>query len=97
MSSEFQGDERKRTVDDVSKHLKCCQNQRRPEALGKVCAIPDYGAGGNRYIGGMTLKQALTRNVRTCRIKEMHRGGADRSSIERSVMERERRISAIIC
>jgi hypothetical protein len=32
----------------------------------EVCGESDYCADGNRYIGGMTLVQALLRNMRTC-------------------------------
>lgn len=37
-----------------------------PVALGPVHGEPDDRMGGNRYIGGMTLIQALARNVGTC-------------------------------
>ena len=106
-SGVFQGDERKRTVDDVSKDNRSCQNQGSPVALGEICEVPDDCAGGNRYIGGMTLIQASRWNVGTCYfdVKGTYqverstsantdarcRGGAARSSVEASVMDVERR------
>jgi hypothetical protein len=61
-----QGDERKRTVDDVSKRSRCCQNRASPVGPGGVCRRPENCAGGNRYIGGMILAQASLWNVGTC-------------------------------
>ncbi len=84
-----------------------CQNQGRFQLLGGVCAGPEFGAGGNRYIGGMTVHQACPRNVRTCHLADKgnrqvaattsgntdarYRGGVARSSVEASVMDVERR------
>ena len=89
------------------KVLRRCQNQGSVEPLGEVCGGPEFGAGGNRYIGGMTLRQAFPWNVRTCALDEKgnrqvadtasgntearDRGGVARSSVEASVMDVERR------
>jgi hypothetical protein len=89
-----------------------CQNRGSPVAPGRVCEVPDYCAGGNRYIGVMTLIQASLWNVGTCYFddKGRHqverstsantdarcRGGAARSSVEASVMDVERRGGVIL-
>jgi len=89
------------------KDYRCCQNQGSLVALGEVCEVPDDCAGGNRYIGGMTLMQASSWNVGACYldVKGTYqvgqstsantdarcRGGAVRSSVEASVMGVERR------
>jgi hypothetical protein len=106
-SGAYQGDERKRTVDDVSKRTRCCQNRESPVVPGRACGEPEACAGGSRYIGGMTLIQASSWNVGTCMfdvkgqsrvaISTMAntnatcRGGAVRSSEEASVTDVERR------
>lgn len=111
-SGAYQGDERKRTVDDVSKRSRCCQNRESPVVPGQVCGEPEACAGGSRYIGGMTLIQASTWNVGTCMVdvkgqsqvviptmantKAACRGGAARSSGEASVMDVERRGGVIL-
>ena len=90
---------------------KCCQNWGSPVAPEEVCEVPDDCAGGNRYIGGMTLTQASPWNVGTCYpdVKGTYqvgqsmranteagcRGGAVRSSVEASVMGVERRDGVI--
>jgi transposase len=86
-----------------------CQNRGSPIALGGVCEVPDDCAGGNRYIGGMTLIQASPWNVGTCYFDDKGRyqversmsantearcrDGAVRSSVEASVMDVERSLS----
>lgn len=78
-----------------------------PVALGGACEQPAYCTGGNRYIGGMSPRQALVWNMGSCTamLRETHkreelvrrntdasgRGGATRSSMEASVMGVERR------
>ncbi len=89
----------------------CCQNQEGPHFLGQVYGVSGDCIGGNRHEGGMISKQAFIWNTGTCRdhdkgtlrmVKTMrantdglHRGGAFRSRVERSVMDLDRRESII--
>ncbi len=62
-----QEDERKRTTDEASKAKGRHQNQAPIVGLGAVKAIPAYGLDDDRRKGGVSLAQALVRNVGTCR------------------------------
>ena len=62
-----QGDEHKRTIDEASKPKGRRQNRRLDRLPGPVWAAPAYGPVGVRRTGGVTLIQALMRNVGTCR------------------------------
>ena len=62
-----QGDEHKRTIDEASKAHRRRQNRGLLGSPGGVCARPAYGPFGVRRTGGVTLIQALMRNVGTCR------------------------------
>jgi hypothetical protein len=57
----MQGDERERTAEDVSK------NREGLVSPGQVWEITVYGPDGVRHGGGVTLLQALVRNVGTRR------------------------------
>ena len=67
VAGEVQGDEYKRTTDEVSKQMR-----RRPN-YGPILTIRQaqgkrfYCLGGVRHKGGVTLIQALGRNVGSCR------------------------------
>jgi hypothetical protein len=71
-SSEYRGDERKQTIDDVSKALSDDVETRYLCVLGrrsrkkKVQEEPVYCLNGVRHEDGVTLVQAFMRNVRTC-------------------------------
>ena len=67
MSGEVQGDERKRTTDEVSKTIRRRQNWGPSTTPGKVQGDPVYCLGGVRHAGGMNLSLALVWNVGTCR------------------------------
>ena len=83
-----------------------------PVALGQVHEVPGPGVNGNRYIGGMTLRQALVWNVGTCCLDAKgkpqaantarantdarRRGGVARSSDEAPVMGVERRGNVVL-
>lgn len=111
-SGEYSGDERKRTVDDVSKRARRCRNQSAHQLWDELERDPEGGSSGNRYIGGMTRVQALARNVGTCCLDDKgkwqgvrapsantdarRRGGAIRSSVEAPVMGVERRDRIIL-
>jgi hypothetical protein len=43
------------------------QNQDIDFVLGAISTQPVYGRGGVRHVGGVTLTQALVRNMGTCR------------------------------
>ena len=73
MSGEYQGDERKRTADDVSKRIRRHQNRDCEVVLGEVQGEPADCLVGVRHTGGVTLIQALLRNVGTCRPDEKGR------------------------
>jgi len=67
MSGEVQGDERKRTTDEVSKTKGRCRNWRRTPLQDRSRGEPVYCLGGVRHKGGVNLSQALVWNVGTCR------------------------------
>lgn len=97
--------------DDASLERKRCQNRGRLDTPGRVWRQPAYRPGGSRCIGGMSYKQALVWNMETCPAMQrektsgrlavrmntdvLDRGGVARSSVEGSVMGRERRGSII--
>ena len=97
--------------DDASLEPKRCQNRVRVDSPGQVWRQPAYRPVGSRCIGGMSYKQALVWNMGTCpaMLREktsslpavrmntdvMVRGGVARSSVEGSVIERERRGNVI--
>jgi hypothetical protein len=62
-----QGDERKRTTDEVSKHPKKTSKLGAYLTPGQAQGEPAYCLGGVRHRGGVTLVQALGWNVGTCR------------------------------
>jgi hypothetical protein len=66
-SGENQGDERKRTIDEVSKSGDVVKTGDSSRSSGGVWRIPAYCPGGVRHKDGMTLIQAFSRNVGTCR------------------------------
>ena len=66
-SGENQGDERKRTVDEVSKSGDVVKTGDSSRSSGGVRRIPAYCSGGVRHKDGMTLIQAFAWNVGTCR------------------------------
>ena len=68
VSGEVQGDERKRTTDEVSKTIRRRQNWGPFTTPGKVQGQPAYCLGGVRHVGGVNLNRALVRNVGTCRL-----------------------------
>ena len=68
VAGEFQGDERKRTADEVSKIKRWCQNRGSYLVPGRAQRIPAYCLCDTRHKGGMTLIQAFARNVGTCRL-----------------------------
>jgi hypothetical protein len=59
VSGEVQGDERKRTTDEVSKTKGRRQNWRLTLLQDKSRGEPVYCLGGVRHKGGMNLNQAL--------------------------------------
>ena len=67
VSGEIQGDERKRTTDEVSKTKRRCRNWRRTLLQDKSRGEPVYCLGGVRHKGGVNLNQALVWNAGTCR------------------------------
>ena len=67
MSSEVQGDERKRTTDEVSKTIRRRRNRGPSTPPGRAQRKPAYCLGGVRHAGGVNLDQALVWNVGTCR------------------------------
>ena len=67
VSSKVQGDERKRTTDEVSKAKRRRQNRGPFTLPGKVQKKPVYCLDGVRHAGGVNLIQALVWNVGTCR------------------------------
>ena len=66
MSGEVQGDERKRTIDEVSK-IEMTSKRVAGRAPGLVQGKPAYCLSGVRHRSGVTLIQALVWNVGTCR------------------------------
>jgi hypothetical protein len=66
VSGEVQGDERKRTTDEVSKTKRRCQNWRLTLLQDKSRGKPVYCLDGVRHKGGVNLNQALVWNVGTC-------------------------------
>jgi hypothetical protein len=67
VSGKVQGDERKRTTDEVSKTKGRRRNWRRTPLQDKSRGEPVYCLGGVRHKGGVNLSQALVWNVGTCR------------------------------
>ena len=67
VSGEVQGDERKRTTDEVSKTKGRRRNWRRTLLQDKSREEPVYCLDGVRHKGGVNLNQALVGNVGTCR------------------------------
>ena len=67
MSGEDQGDERKRTTDEVSKIYGRRQNWGLSVPQDKFVGEPADCPSGVRHRSGVTLIQALVRNVGTCR------------------------------
>ena len=65
-SGENQGDERKRTIDEVSKSGDVAKTGDYSRSSGGVRRIPAYCPGGVRHKDGMNLIQAFVRNVGTC-------------------------------
>ena len=98
MSGEYQGDERKRTTDEVSKISGLRQNWKRAVIPGQIQEKPVYCVDGVRYEGSVNLIWAFVGNVGTCRLDVKgeaqveithelstdagHRGGITRSSDE---------------
>ena len=66
MSGEDQGDERKRTIDEVSK-TEVTSKRVASRTPGLVQGKPAYCLSGVRHKDGVTLIQALVWNVGTCR------------------------------
>ena len=66
MSGEDQGDERKRTIDEVSKQ-EMTSKRAASRTPGLVQGKPVYCLSGVRHKDGVTLIQALMWNVGTCR------------------------------
>jgi hypothetical protein len=58
--------ERKRTVDEVSKAVRRCQNRGLTLPLGSARDNPETRPSGIRHVDGAKLNQALVWNVRTC-------------------------------
>ena len=82
VSGEDQGDERKRTIDEVSKYQGRRQNWGACRSPGQVQGKPVYCLSGVRHKDGMNLVQAFVRNVGTLHvmlrenpISEDHEGG----------------------
>jgi len=69
-SGENQGDERKRTIDEVSKSGDVVKTVDSSRSAGGVRRIPAYCPGGVRHKDGMTLIQAFVWNVGTCRFDD---------------------------
>ena len=67
VSGEVQGDERKRTTDEVSKTKGRCRNWRRTLLQDRSRGEPVYCLGGIRHKGGVNLSQAPVWNAGTCR------------------------------
>ena len=66
MAGEDQGDERKRTIDEVSK-TEMTSKRVANRTPGSVQGKPAYCLSGVRHKNGVNLIQALVRNVGTCR------------------------------
>jgi hypothetical protein len=66
VSGEDQGDERKRTIDEVSK-IEMTSKRVAGSTPGSAQGKPTYCLSGVRHKDGVTLIQALVRNVGTCR------------------------------
>jgi hypothetical protein len=66
VSGEDQGDERKRTIDEVSK-IEMTSKRAASRTPGLVQGKPAYCLSGVRHKDGVTLIQALVWNVGTCR------------------------------
>jgi hypothetical protein len=67
VSGEVQGDERKRTTDEVSKTIRWRRNWGPFTTPGSIQRKPVYRLGGARHAGGVNLNLALVWNVGTCR------------------------------
>ena len=81
MSGEVQGDERKRTTDEVSKTKGRCRNWRRTPLQDRSRGEPVYCLGGVRHKGGVNLSQALVWNVGTFASRGCKRDGGSPSGI----------------
>jgi len=68
LSGRKQGDECKRTAEEVSKHVLLASEPGIPRFPGIRLEGPVYWPGGVRYKGGVNLVQASVWNVRTCLI-----------------------------
>ena len=66
MSGKDQGDEHKRTIDEVSK-IEMTSKRVASRTPGLVQEEPAYCLSGVRHKDGVTLIQALVGNVGTCR------------------------------
>ena len=62
-----QGDERKRTVDEVSKSVQMASKLGAGRTPGQTQGKPVYCLSGARHKDGVNLIQALVRNLGTCR------------------------------
>jgi hypothetical protein len=67
MAGRDQGDERKRTIDEVSKHSRWRQNWGAIVTPGLAQGGPVYCLGGVRHKDGVNLIQAFAWNLGTCR------------------------------
>ncbi len=67
MSGEDQGDERKRTIGEVSKQLRRRQSRGAIVIPGLAQGKPVYCLGGVRHKDGVNLIQAFAWNLGTCR------------------------------
>ena len=67
MAGKGQGDERKRTADEVSKQLRWRRNWGAIVTPGRAQGEPVYCLGGVRHKGGVNLIQAFAWNLGTCR------------------------------
>jgi len=67
MAGKDQGDERKRTIDEVSKQTEMASKLGAIVTPGLAQGGPVYCLGGVRHKGGMTLIQAFAWNLGTCR------------------------------
>ena len=80
MSGEDQGDERKRTIDEVSK-TEMTSKRVASRTPGSVQGKPAYCLNGVRHKDGVTLTQALVWNVGTFASRGYNRDGGSPSEI----------------
>ena len=81
MSGKVQGDERKRTTDEVSKIYERRQNWGLSVPQDKLVGEPADSPSGVRHRGGVTLIQALVWNVGTFASRGFKRDGGSPSEI----------------